>query len=892
MGNTTPPSESSAPSPVTIITTHLNADFDAIASMLAAQKLYPDSILVFPGAHEKTFKNFFISSLVYLFTMIDINEIDSLNIERVVLVDANRKERLGKIATLLDSDNIDIHIYDHHPIEKNSIRGSYEVIRTTGATITLLTELLKEKQIDISPEEATVMCLGLYEDTGSFTYTTTTEADFHAAAWLLSQGASLDIIANMISKELNQQQIACLNDMLQSATRIRINGTEIITTTISTENYIKDLAVAVQKMMQVEKAPAIFVVARMGNRINIIARSRVAEVDCGEIIKKMGGGGHAQAASATLKDQTLSQAEQALNKALYETVKSDKLAKDIMSSPPISVPPDTPCEEVADLMTRYNINAVLIMDTGNTVDAIRGYITRQVIEKSLYHKLGPASVSEYMNPEFISVEIDTELDEIQEVIIENKQKILPVIHNNIIQGVVTRTDLLNLLVQQSQMNTGKFPDPLKKPFYARTKNIRKFMTERLPGPILDLLKNIGDVASREGFGVYVVGGFVRDLLLYRNNDDIDIVIEGDGIRFAKTYAAIEGARINTYEKFGTAVIVLPDGFKIDVATARMEYYTEPAALPEIEMSSIKMDLYRRDFTINTLAIRLDPGHFGTLIDFFSGQRDLKDKAIRIIHNLSFVEDPTRVFRAIKFEKRYDFTIGQLTSGLIENAVKMDFFKRLGGSRVFSELKQILEEEDPIPAILRLFDYRLMKNIHPDIRMTDRLLANLRSVKKIIIWHNLLYQEEKCDKWVLYFLAFIEKLPPNAGALIAESFNLPPRYKKTFTTERYKIHSHKIWLERKLPVKNSVLYTKLSGLKTELILYLMATTESEAARKAISFYFSDLKSVQTHIKGRDIKALGVNPGPQYKKLLKRVLDARLDGLVVSKSDEIEYLKQII
>lgn len=877
---------------VTIITTHVNADYDAIASMLAAQKLYPDSVVVFPGSHEKNLKNFFISSLVYLFKMVHIKDIKKLNIKRVVIVDTKRSDRLGEIATIIENDNVDIHIYDHHPPEKNGIKGSYEAYEKTGATITILVKILQQKQIELSPEEATIMCLGIYEDTGSFTYTSTTEDDFLAAAYLLSKGANLEVISNLLSKEINPQQIACLNDMIQSATKNRINGIDIVTTTISTEEYIRDLATAVQKMMQIDNISVLFVIARMGNKVYIIARSKIPEVDAGHIISQLGGGGHTYAASATIKDKTLAQTEEVLNKILHKEIKSGKSAKDLMSSPPISIKPDLPCKEAGKILTRYNINSILIVDNKNKAAGIKGFITRQVVEKALYHKLENAPVSEFMTTDIITADIETPFEKIQSIIIDNKQRIVPILQKGVIEGVITRTDLLNILVQESQLNTGKFPDPIKKPFYARTKNIIRFMEERIPEKYLTLLRKIGSVASQSGYGVYVVGGFVRDLMLYKENDDIDIVIEGDGIKFAREYAEIENARVNTYEKFGTAVIILSDGFKIDVASARMEYYKEPAALPEIEMSSIKMDLYRRDFTINTLAIRLDPDHFGILIDFFAAQRDIKDKAVRIIHNLSFVEDPTRVFRAIKFEKRFNFNIGQLTSGLIENAVKMNFFERLGGVRVFSELKQILEEEDPIPAIIRMSEYDLLKYIHPEIKITSGLISLLESIKKVISWHDLLYDEDKCEKWILYFMALMEKHPKSVSEEISEHLKFSPRHAKIFTRDRFKATGILFWFENNLHPANSTLYNHMDPLKTEIILYVMALTENETIKMSISHYFSDLRKTKIFTQGQDIKNLGIPPGPEYKALLKKILDAKLDGQVISKDDEIAYLKQII
>ena len=166
-----------------------------------------------------------------------------------------------------------------------------------------------------------------------------------------------------------------------------------------------------------------------------------------------------------------------------------------------------------------------------------------------------------------------------------------------------------------------------------------------------------------------------------------------------------------HKKFGTATLIFPQGYRLDVATARLEYYDHPAALPRVEHSSIKLDLYRRDFTVNTLAIHLQPDHFGELIDFFGAQRDIKERVIRVLHNLSFVEDPTRIFRALRFEQRIGFQIAKHTQMLMENAVRMELFGRLSGRRLFRELVLCLSEEKPLAVIKRLGDYGLLKFFH-------------------------------------------------------------------------------------------------------------------------------------------------------------------------------------
>jgi len=857
---------------LTVITTHINADFDALASMLAAQKLYPDALVVFPGSQEKNLRNFFIKSMVYLFNMAEFKDIDFSNLKRLVLVDTRQAGRIGKLASLLEIPDLEIHIYDHHPPATNDISGHFEIHQLTGATVTILTEIIKEKRIEISSDEATIMCLGIYEDTGSFTFPSTTEKDFNAAAFLLSKGANLNVVSNLISREISPEQVGLLNDMIQAATRYNINGVEIVITTVTTDNYVSDFAFLVHKMVKMENLDAIFSIARMGDKMYIVARSRIPEVDVGAIVTPLGGGGHTFAAAATIKGKTLVQIEHELTEILYKEIRARSRAKDLMSSPAITTGADVSCKEAAELLTRYNINALLVTEVQDSAEKLLGYITRQIIEKALYHLLGH--------------------HEIQEKIIENKQRVLPVIDDGVIKGVITRTDLLNVLVRQTQLDNQESPDLLREPRHARTRNIVKFMKERLSGRIIHTLKTIGEKAQDLGFDAYVVGGFVRDLFLYRTNEDLDIVIEGDGIIFAKEYAKSVQARIHAYEKFGTAVIIYPDGFKIDVASARMEYYKFPAALPTVEMSSIKLDLFRRDFTVNTLTIQINPDKFGTLIDFFGAQKDLKKKSIRVLHNLSFVEDPTRVFRAIRFEQRFGFTIGKLTSGLIENAVKMDFFRRLSGRRVFSELRQILEEENPTAAIIRMHEYNLLHVIHPSITLTKELVALFNSVKKVLSWHDLLFLEESYRRWAVYFLALIRHCDMETSRIICRRIELAPRHRDIFIKDRFEADRCLNWMERNLPLSNSTLFHQLSGFKIELALYMMAVTKNENVKKSISSYFTRLRHIHPAVTGKDLLKMGLEPGPVFKEILQAVLDAKLNDQLKTRYDEIDFVKEYV
>ena len=755
--------------------------------------------------------------------------------------------------------------------------------------MTILTEIIKERKVRITPDEATILCLGLYEDTGSFTFSSTTERDFLAAAFLLSKGANLNVVSDLIARELSPEQVVLLNDMIQAVTRYHISGIEIVVTSVTLEKYMPDFAFLVQKMVKMENIDAIFAIARMENKIYVVARSRISEVDVGAILTEIGGGGHPYAAAASIKKETLAQTETRLIQILYEKIKARRQAKDLMSSPAISIDVGVTCKKAQNIITRYNLNALLVTENVDGTEDLRGYITRQVIEKALYHKLGQVLVKDYMTTEVAVVAPEADLPEIQEKIIDNKQRILPVIQKKTIIGVITRTDLLNILVGQSEPKSEISPDPLIGSAHARTRNVLRFMKERLSADLLKILQQIGEVADDIECEAFVVGGFVRDLFLYRKNEDLDIVIEGDGIRFARKYAKLVGARIHTHEKFGTAVIIFPNGFKIDVASARMEYYKFPAALPVVEMSSIKLDLYRRDFTINTLAIQLNSQKFGLLIDFFAARKDIKEKIIRILHNLSFVEDPTRVFRAIRFEQRFEFTIGKLTAGLILNAVNMDFFRGLSGKRVFTELRLIMEEKNPAAAIIRLNDFSLLKVIHPTITLDKNFISLLNSVKEVLSWHDLLFLDESYQKWIVYFLVLINQCNAERTQEICRHFELAPEFIKMFSIGRFKVDRCGLWLERNLPVTDSVLYRKLTDFKIELILYMMAAARKKAVKKAISHFFTNLRRTTISLKGRDLKKMRLKPGPIYRQVLGAVLDAKLDGKLKTKKDEIDFVR---
>lgn len=870
-----------------VITTHVNADFDCLGAMVAARKLYPEALMVFSGSQEKSMRDFFLKSTSYALDFTRFKDVDLDRITRLIMVDCQHSSRIGRFAEILGKPGLEVHIYDHHPASSGDITPSGGVIRECGSSSTILTLILRDRGIEINSTEATLIMLGIYEDTGSLIFPSTTVDDYQAAAWLLERGANLNTVSDFITQELTSEQVSLLNDLLKSLKTTSLNGVEVSIAHASLDYYVGDIAVLAHMMRDMENLQALFIVVGMASRVYLVARSRVPEVNVGEILRELGGGGHATAASATVRDLTLIQVLARLEEVLRTRVNPIRTARDIMSTPVRSMPVTTTIAEARELLTRYNVNAMPVMEEGR----MAGIVSRRIVEQAIYHNLGEVPVTDYMHTEFMHATPDTPLAEIQEYFIGRNRRFVPVFDGDELVGAVTRTDLLRF------MYTGEaLYDLARDSIPVRSKEVERLITRQLSPRVTRILRDLGEVGAELALPVYAVGGFVRDLLLEIDNFDIDVTVEGDGILFAETFAARFGCRCKSHRKFGTAVIVFPDGFKIDVASTRIEYYQSPGALPTVERSSLKADLYRRDFTINTLAIRLNTPEFGVLLDYFGAQRDIQERVLRVLHNLSFVEDPTRVFRAIRFEQRLGFHIAKHTENLIKNAVRMNFLEKLGGKRLLTELVLIFREKEPLRAVERIAELGLLRFIHPDLRLTQASRRLLEETQQIVSWFDLLFLERKYEKWAVYFLALCDPLPFEQFRGACTRLSVSEHYREKLLDARQKawevLEEMRARRARGGGMEPSEIYAWLRELPVELLLYMMARTVSEEVKKAISLYFTQLQNVRTQINGDDLKKMGVPPGPQYKKILDAVLSARLNNRVRSREDELRLITELM
>ncbi|MGE5301631.1 MAG: CBS domain-containing protein [Acidobacteriota bacterium] len=862
-----------------LITSHINADFDALASMIAAKKIYPGAEIVFPGSQERKVRDF-----IEVFNPVEIKrlkDIDPDAVTHLIIVDAKHADRIGPLALLLHNKAVKIHIFDHHPFEKNDIRGEVERTEDVGATATIFTELLMEKKLHPSPMEATILALGIYEETGSLLFPSTTERDLLAVSYLLKRGANLNIVSSYLKMGLSREELELLNELVKTSTEVVLRGLRIVITKASRDSYFGDAAHLAHRVMEMEDIDAVLLLLDMEGKILIVARSRAPELDVAELMKEFGGGGHPTAASATIKEASLEVVDDRIRELLNTHVKTGKVASDIMTSPVITIRWDSSLKEAEDMMTRYGVNVLPILRDGKFI----GLISREIVEKALFHGFKNNKCVDFSTSDAATVGKDTPIREIEATMIEQNQRFMPVVEESKIVGAITRTDLLRVLYEEFLRKR----HISKEDVFERApsgRNLSVWLKERFPESVYRILLLAGDVAEEMGVNAYLVGGSVRDLLLGQANLDIDFVIEGDGIRFAKELGERLKAKVRSHHRFGTANISL-DGQKLDVATARTEYYESPAALPKVEMSSIKKDLYRRDFTINTLAIKLNARDFGQLIDFFGGQRDLREKTIRVLHNLSYVEDPTRAFRAVRFAERFGFKLSKHTENLIKSAIQMDLFERLSGSRLFDELRLAFEETNPVRTLKRLSSYGLLKVIHKDLLFDEKLETTLSSMYETLAWYDLLYLDEKVDKGTLYLAALLSNL--DAAQRTAALARLDPPQKTKEIILRSMTESADVLA--KLPLRDPAgVYHLLADKSLELILFSMALTNDTRKKKQISQFLVGLRKIRPFLKGDNLKKLGIAEGPLFSKIFRELLDGRLRGKFKTEEDEKRFVLQ--
>jgi tRNA nucleotidyltransferase (CCA-adding enzyme) len=862
-----------------VITTHTNADFDSLASMVAALHLYPEAKLVFPGAAESVLRRFMEGNRERLPPILPLKELEAGEVERLVCVDLSNKERMGPLAQLLKRrPPLPLDVFDHHPGTAD-LRGERHVVREAGSCTAVMVSVLEEEGIRPAPFEATLFLLAIYEDTGFLTFPTTRPEDFRALLKCIEWGGDLGQVSAVLHRGLSEEQMRLLAELFENLESVPVGGFTVHLTTLAVPEYVPDLSLLVHEVLAVEGLETLFLLASMESRIHVIARSRNPRMDVGRILSLFGGGGHPSAGSAVVRDKTLEEVRALVLEELTEVHPVGLSAADVMTRDFRRIASDATVREAFREMNRYRVNALPVFTGRRLV----GVVTRQEVDGAVHHGLTQSPITDLVISAPPLLPPETPAEEVRRLMLEHNWRIVLFGPSpDKVEGLLSRMTLFKALYHQGEAGasrrTGGQPS---------AKEMVHLMAAAFLPEELAQLRALGEMAAKRGASCLLVGGAVRDLLLGQSVKDVDFVVEGDAVELAEAWAVRQGGRIRAHRAFGTAVWIRPDGSHWDFATARAEYYETPAALPTVEHAALFQDLYRRDFTINTLALYLTPERFGEVLDLFGGTRDLKAGRIRVLHGLSFVEDPTRAFRAVRFAVRLGFTLPPETERLIAATAKQGVFRHLSPKRVLAEVNQILSGPNAVEGLKAMEAHKLLQVFWPAFKLTPKTVEALYRVQKALDFFETHFPEESLDRPCVYFMALLERHPTAELEAFLKRYPVPR--KARIVLERYRsITWHALRdLGKERPVTAGEAYRVLVGQPLEWVLFLLSKVEGTSRQARVRDHLVRDRFVCLAITGRDLVKAGIPESAAIAHGLAETRAAKVDGRVSGRQEELAY-----
>ncbi len=819
-----------------LIVTHISPDYDALASLALAKLLHPGAVAVLQGGISKGLEAF-----VHLYRdQLNLQRLDDIvldEVEELIVVDSSDPERIAPFDTLLGK--VPVTLYDHHPRPEKAIPAVRGRHQTWGATASILSLLLKARGIDIPQAIASLALLGIHDDTGNLSYPLTQPEDYEAAAHLLRCGASLELVQQYIRERYDPEHRKVFVTMLEHAREHRLAGRLVVVSSFSYDNYVAGLAPLCNQLQSFYMADAAFLIIRMEGKTLLIGRSQ-GFFNIGDVLKTFGGGGHSGAGFAQT-DLDIESVKQQLKDRLPHYHRGLRLAKDIMTSPVRTVTEDTSAAEAHSLMMRFGYNGLPVL---NADGRVTGIITRRNLDKASQHQLSTAAVKTFMIRKIITATEDSSLRELETLIQTHNIGRLPIMRGDRLVGIVTRTDIIRARHQ---------PD-------GSLLNLEALISN-LPYAARDVL---GAARKHARGALYLVGGTVRDLLLGVDIQDLDVTIEGmSAMQLARTLQEELGGEVVSHESFATCTLKLSNGLNLDISTAREEYYQHPGALPQVIPGALPQDLARRDFSLNALAIRLHPEP-SQLIDPLAGLADLQAKALRVIHPLSFIEDPTRILRGARLAGRLGLHFSDDTKDLIPAALEPTVLQGVSPGRLRAELELTLAEPRVLPALSQLAKLSVLERIFA-MHLPESWLANLDSLRQ---------QETTSPE--SYLLVLLMSVPDEKLESLLQHFNWPRRY----LTQVSRLKSIQQRPELSSPMLNA-----------------LSPEEKQVVRAFGSSYTEQLHTLELRsnrqiLRGKDVLDLGVLPGPAVGRVLARVTEARDEGQVQSFEDELELAKTLV
>jgi tRNA nucleotidyltransferase (CCA-adding enzyme) len=847
-----------------VIATHGNTDFDAFAAMLAARRLYPGAVVAI-GALNRNVRDFYRLHAEELGPVVEIARLELDAIRRLIVIETSNAARLGELEGVALDPDVEKALFDHHGEAglPDWVHPEAAVLSNDGALTTTLVGILAERELLPTSLEATTFALGIHEDTGSLTYPTSTQRDADALAWCLRHGGRQDLVSAYLHMPLAAGERDLLQHLMEALEPVDSEGDEVLLAAVSWPEYVEGVSNLAHKIVDLTDTKALVLLVEMDDRVFAVVRSRSDGIDASILAAALGGGGHAQAASA-ISRAGLDEARATVLRELERAQREPLRARDVMSTPPRVIEPAESVRDAMALCQRHGQSGIFVIEGGRVV----GAVSREDLDKAIGHGLAHAPVRGIMSGRVLTASEDSTLRELQSLVTEADDGRVAVLRDDELVGVVTRADLLRAL-------EGVEPGP-EEPAGSLAAELAQVESLR---PLYEAVASLGERVE----GVYLVGGTVRDILLGEESFDVDIAVEGDAIVFAQELASVLGGRATPHEKFGTAIVLYRNDRRIDVVTTRTEFYDAPGALPTVERAGLREDLFRRDFTINAMAVSLKPADFGRLVDPFGGQADLAKQVLRVLHNLSFIDDPTRIFRGIRYEARYGFLLDEHSARLAFGCIEMGLVGDLSSARLRDELVALLEDPGAAGGIRRLGELGADRAIHPHLRGDDEAASLF---ERTIALRDELHAE--VPAWRIGFAVlgrdmtseeaydWLERLKVRRRDVnrIVGAITVAPRIVERLHAE-------------------SLDPAQVVGLADPFAPDAPLLALAREERPELRDYFTRLRDVRLEIGGADLAALGLSESPRVGEVLAELRRRKLNGeLLDGRESELAAARELV
>ncbi|NLF96040.1 MAG: CBS domain-containing protein [Candidatus Riflebacteria bacterium] len=746
-----------------------------------------------------------------------------------------------------------------------------------------LVNRLRDQHLKFSNEDMQMFRLAVTEKTWAGLSARVKPEDQKAIAFLDRQTMPPGRIANTVVLGMHEGQTALYRQMLKNIEDIQPGYWPVTLVAVKVGNQVQDIEPVVDAIWSDTSPPVLMLILTFGNFTRVWCRSSISQIDFRQIFAdfrparlrnwvyfSFSGAGHEQNRSRVLQH-------------LEQNLQPDLTAGDIMSASPQCIDWHASVRNAFDTMLKFNIMSLIVMQKGE----FAGIVTRRDLDRALQMNLLDSEIGPYVPTSVPIVSPTTPVRVLKNLMVRYNLTRLPVLNGTEVVGIITTHELLRSLPDYLPLPHDFLPlaEQVSLPTSSELEKLLKLLFSLR---IYHILQQIGRFAGQQGVNTFAVGGFVRDLLLERQNFDIDIVVIGDAIPFAIELSREFACDYKVYDRFHTARIYLED-LKIDFSSARIEHYSDPGALPQIEFSGLSNDLYRRDFTINTLALSLNPEHFLELKDFFGGYNDLLNRRIRILHSFSFLEDPTRLFRAIRFAGRFNFALEQDTQRAFELAINREAPEKLSLKRIGAEISRCLNEERPQQIVADLFSAGLMKYLSPEMIDADILPRRFKLIRSLIKRFKPLGEE--IDSEAIFWTGILSVIRNDNTEKILDALGTPHSRRRLILQALTAIQTVPTAITKIEETDATALYYLLHELSLEAMLSVMAFALDKRNARKILHFIMFWRSIKCDVSGNDLIAEGIKPGPHMRNIFSRIIEQKLKGSRFTREEELALAKQL-